>query len=295
MKANAKQILRFFDGLDKIFKIPVYQRNYEWTAKQCQKLIADIRFARDHTITNYFIGSIVYINNGKMENGTEENLIIDGQQRLTTISLILLAIRDLTEDKKLKNKITETYLINKWTENDNERIKLKPIKEDYNAFKTLLDEEQELNKESKIIQNFIFIKNELAKERKNDLLVKFYETLNQIFVVDINLEKNQDDPQLIFESINSTGLSLAQSDLVRNFILMNQDNQEELYEQYWSKIEKNTNFQVSAFIRDYLTLKNRTIPNKENVYEDFKKFVLKHNQEYYDNKKRIIIRLIKFF
>ncbi len=290
MKASEKPILRFFEGSDKIFKIPIYQRNYEWTEKQCGKLIEDIIFSRSSNVEYYFIGSIVYINNGKKE-GSDEYLVIDGQQRLTTISLILLAIIDLIEDEELKEKIKETYLINKWAKNDNERIKLKPIKEDYGAFKKLLNNE-ELNTESKITKNFLFIKNRLKDFDKNGLK-EFYETLNKLFVVDIDLEKGKDDPQLIFESINSTGLGLEQSDLVRNFILMKQENQEELYEKYWSLIEKNTNHQVSRFVRDYLTLRNRLIPKGENVYEDFKKFVLKRDP-YKEEIEDLLIDLKRF-
>ena len=294
MKAYEKPILRFFEGADKIFKIPVYQRNYEWTVKQCRKLIEDIEFAYTHKMEYYFVGSIVYVSNGKNHNGSDECLIIDGQQRLTTISLILIAIRELITDETMKQKIAETYLINKWAEKDKERIKLKPSKEDYKAFEKILNNKKnELISESPITNNFQYIKNKL-NELDPEKLKQFYDYMDKLFVVDISLEKEKDDPQLIFESINSTGLALQQSDLIRNFVLMKQKNQEELYENYWVKIEKNTHYNVSRFIKDYLTLKNRIISNEKNVYEDFKRFVNKNKYKDINKIESLLEELTKF-
>lgn len=121
---------------------------------------------------------------------------------------------------------------------------------------------------------------------------ELYRAIEQLIIVDIRLKKGEDDPQLIFESLNSTGLGLAESDKVRNFILMkeNSDIQEELYKNYWYKIEKNTDFNVSSFLRDYLTMKERRIPRQDKVYLIFKEFI----QKKYNNVHELLAELLRY-
>jgi uncharacterized protein with ParB-like and HNH nuclease domain len=212
-----------------------------------------------------------------------ELLIIDGQQRIATISLLLLAIHNLlekeeviSESESLKEEINELYLIDKFAKKE-KRIKLKPVKADNQAFLKLYNNNPEdyiLN--SNITKNYFYF---LNKIKENEISIDdLFEAIRRLMIVDIRLNSRDDDPQLIFESLNATGLGLTQADLVRNFILMgkSKDVQERFYNDYWNPIEKNTQYRVDSFIRDYLTLKERIIPKKDKVYVGFKKYVYKN-------------------
>ncbi len=281
MKANEKAFLRFMEGADKQFIIPVYQRNYDWNKEQCGQFFNDIIDISTDNQRTHFLGSIVsiYYDDGK----GQEYLIIDGQQRITTLSLLLLAIYELLEkgelqSKIIKQQIKEEYLVNKYSLDD-KKLRLKPIKADSEAFYKLFGKEESYIVDSNITNNFFYFKEQLRKMQVS--IDDFFNALKRLMIVEIELKRGEDDPQLIFESLNSTGLSLTQADLVRNFILMkeNSKKQEFLYDEYWSIIEKNTKFKVSDFIRDYLTLKERVTPNKDKVYLSFKKYVSKNFQE----------------
>ncbi len=275
MKANEKKFTRFLEGSDKHFVIPVYQRNYDWKKEQCKQLFDDLidisKINRTH-----FLGSIVSI---YYDDGEDlEYLIIDGQQRLTTLSLLLLAIykiidKDLLQTNVNKEQIRDEYLINKYSKDD-KKIRLKPVKNDKNAFASLFkEEEDDYIQDTNITINFqYFYERILKKELSID---KLFLAIKQLIIVDIELKNGEDDPQLIFESLNSTGLNLKESDKVRNFILMKENfaTQERYYTLYWNKIEENTNYNVSDFTRDYLTIKERSIPNKNKVYLHFKRYV----------------------
>jgi uncharacterized protein with ParB-like and HNH nuclease domain len=289
MDGKHKPLSEFLQGKDKLFKIPIYQRNYDWKKENCLKLIEDILFSIDKDIENYFIGSFISIYSGK-KNGVNEWLIIDGQQRLTTISIILIVLRDLFKDSILIEEINETYLINKNKE-ETGRIRLKSIKKDYVYFKNLLEEKIDFSKKSKINENYTIIKEKL-KEENQEKLKKIYETIENLMVIDISLESGKDDPQLIFESMNSTGLNLEQSDLVRNFILMNQKDQDRLFEEYWNEIEKLTNYKVSDFIKNYLILKTNKTQVENKIYLNFKEYVF--NTNFKENIEELLKDLLKF-
>ncbi len=274
MKANEKKFTRFLEGSDKHFIIPVYQRNYDWKKEQCKQLFDDL-IDISKTNRTHFLGSIVSIYHDDGED--LEYLIIDGQQRLTTLSLLLLAIYKIINNNLLqtnvnKEQIKDEYLINKYSKDD-KKIRLKPVKNDKNAFASLFKEENDYIQDTNITINFqYFYERILKKELSID---KLFLAIKQLIIVDIELKNGEDDPQLIFESLNSTGLDLKEADKVRNFILMkeNSSTQERFYTFYWNKIEENTNYNVSDFIRDYLTIKERTIPNKNKVYLHFKRYV----------------------
>lgn len=277
MQANQKQFLRFLEGADTHFVIPVYQRNYDWTKEQCEQLFDDLIDISKNNFRTHFIGSIVSIYNN--DKGGREYLIIDGQQRITTLSILLQAIyKGLdkkvfeSKDDRLKEKI-EDYLVNRHVEND-KRIRLKPIKDDAEAFSKLFENENNFIDASNITINFWYFYNRILD--KNISVDDLFLAIKNLIIVEIELKNGEDDPQLIFESLNSTGLDLSEADKVRNFILMKEDTktQDYFYEEYWNKIEKNTNFDVSNFIRDYLTLKERITPKKSRVYLSFKKFAL---------------------
>lgn len=207
-----------------------------------------------------------------------ELTIIDGQQRLTTITLIYIAIYRLAQklgNQMLVNRIHKTYLINEFAP-EAEKLKLKPTENNKEALRHILnaEDEEEFKGYSKIIVNFNFFKNSINADN--------YETvqrgLSKLIFIDIALDRQKDNPQRIFESLNSTGLELSQADLIRNYILMglSRTAQEKIYKGYWEVIEKNAKDEtlnqtrVSDFIRDFLTLKNKEIPNKSNVYVTFK-------------------------
>ncbi|GAA0783124.1 DUF262 domain-containing protein [Hathewaya limosa] len=275
MKANEKYMIRFLESSDTNFVIPVYQRNYDWQKEQCKQLYDDLVNMIKNNYRTHFFGTIVSIYNDNAR--TREYLIIDGQQRTTTISLLLLAIYDLLNKGRLrsntiiKEKILNQYLINQYC-NDECKIKLKPIKEDRTAFESLFKKD-ELFEESNIILNYRYFYERIINGEIT--IDELYSAIERLMIVEIELKNGEDDPQLIFESLNSTGLDLTDADKVRNFILMNQTSkkQEELYNNYWNKVEKNTNYQVTQFIRYYLTMKENKIPNINKIYINFKRYV----------------------
>lgn len=280
MKANETKIDKFLATNETTFTIPVYQRNYDWTLMQCKQLFHDIiETGKNDKINAHFIGSIVYVHDDVYTaSGLTELTIIDGQQRLTTITLIYIALYRLAQkldNQMLVNRIHKTYLINEFAP-EAEKLKLKPTENNKEALRHILNSEdgEEFKGYSKIIENFNFFKNSITADN--------YETvqrgLSKLIFIDIALDRQRDNPQRIFESLNSTGLELSQADLIRNYILMglSRTNQEKIYKSYWEVIEKNAKDEtlnqtrVSDFIRDFLTLKNKEIPNKSNVYVTFK-------------------------
>ena len=280
MKATETKIEKFLSSSDTQFIIPVYQRNYDWTVGQCKQLLDDIlEVGRSKNANAHFIGSIVYIHDDVYSTSrTSELTIIDGQQRLTTLTLIYLALYKLAKeinDDVLSDKINETYLINKFA-SEEEKLKLRPTANNDKALKFLLrnDATEQFNDFSKLITNFDYFKGRITK---GDYQVVM-QGLSKLMFVEVSLERGKDDPQRIFESLNSTGLKLEQGDLIRNYILMglNQKDQNKIYHSYWEIIEKlakdeiSNESKVSDFIRDYLTLENRNIPNKGKVYLEFK-------------------------
>ena len=275
MKANEKYLIRFLESSDKNFVIPVYQRNYDWKEEQCKQLYDDLVNMVKNDYKSHFWGTIVSIYNDSAKS--REYLIIDGQQRITTISILLIAIYDILnkgilESKNIiKEKILNQYLINQYC-NDESKIKLKPIKDDRKAFEHLING-RELIEESNITLNYRYFYNKIIYGEIS--IDELYDAIERLMIVEIELKNGEDDPQLIFESLNSTGLDLTDADKVRNFILMNQSakTQEKLYNNYWNRVEKNTNYRVTQFIRDYLTMKENKIPNINKIYTGFKRYI----------------------
>ncbi|OBW95868.1 DUF262 domain-containing protein [Gallibacterium salpingitidis] len=278
MKANETKVETFLSSNKTQFIIPVYQRNYDWNIQQCHQIWKDIlEVGVKNEMNAHFIGSIVYIHDDVYTSSRIKELtIIDGQQRLTTLTLIYLALYQFTKelgDNDLANEISETYLINKFA-SDDEKLKLKPTDNNNKALKYLLraDSSEEFLDFSRLIDNFNYFKKMINQE--NYLII--LDGLSKLMFVEISLERGKDDPQRIFESLNSTGLELSQADLIRNYILMglNYENQNKIYNNYWEIIERFAQVghesRVSDFIRDYLTLINKRIPTKSKVYVEFK-------------------------
>lgn len=257
------------------FVIPVYQRNYDWEKSNCKKLFEDIldafRYDRFH-----FVGSIVYVDQGE-ENKIYRYLIIDGQQRITTLFLLLKALLDLSTDENTKKELEDLLFnedkYNDLTLTDQTKVKLKPIQSDNDQFVLLMKNDiNSIDTNSNIFINYNYLKKLIQKEiDKGNSIKDILSGLKKLTSAVIILDPREDDPQVVFESINSTGLDLSLADLIRNFILMTDKKQEELFENYWIKIEKNvTQAKMTAFITDYLQFACREKVSSQNAYEIFK-------------------------
>jgi len=282
MKAKETNLLKFLNG-PKQFIIPVYQRKYSWKRSQCEQLWKDImRVGSDDKNKGHFIGSVVYIEKGIYNvTAVPELLVIDGQQRLTTLSLIINALSEVLEEKDLDIGINSKRLRNYYLFNSDEDgelfYKLILTKSDKETLKKILKGVDLGESPSpRVLNNYKFFYERLSKDDCD--LQSLYKGLQKLIIVDIALDRSHDNPQLIFESLNSTGLDLSQSDLIRNFVLMGEDPQEQkmLYEDYWHPMEQrfgnNNSSLFDSFMRDYLTLKTGDIPKVSEVYDDFKKF-----------------------
>lgn len=276
MNGNAQKLIKYLDGASKRFIIPVYQRNYDWKMEHCKQLYDDLVKIIRQNRKSHFFGSIVSV---QSESGTmEEFLIIDGQQRLTTISLLLLAIYHLlssgkmvSRDHQLTDKILKKYLIDEY-EPEEKRIKLKPIKNDQKAFGILFDQDEEYIPDSNLTINYRYFYDRIQHGELD--IDELFDAICKLEIINISLN-HEDNPQLIFESLNSTGLNLSEGDKIRNYILMGlpNDQQTKFYEKYWNRIESYTNYDVSSFVRDYLSIKQQSTPNMNSVYPTFKKYV----------------------
>lgn len=272
MKADNLSFLEFIGASKRTFYIPVYQRNYDWKRLQCITLFRDIeKIAVDEKRSSHFLGTIVYVEGDSSAN-FRQFIVIDGQQRLTSIMLLLKAVLDSTDDKELKQEIEECYLTNRFSP-ESLRIKLKPMKSDAINYHKLINNQIKDMEESQVLLNYnLFL--DLIEE-SNLTSEEIYQGIQKLEIVYIQLTKERENPQLIFESLNSTGLDLTQADLIRNYLLMGQEynQQENLYNNYWMKLEKMLpDAMISDFIRDYLTLKTGIIPNKDSVYKNFKEY-----------------------
>ncbi|MDY4175354.1 MAG: DUF262 domain-containing protein, partial [Bacteroidales bacterium] len=277
MKGNEQQLVEFLEN-NKRFCIPLYQRNYDWKEGNCRQLFSDLLRIHEDGSKSHFFGSIVY---SQSEANGDERLIIDGQQRITTVSLILIAMINAAKSDELPSEdkdyyiqnVSERFLIDKWRKTER-KVKLKPIKKDMEAFDALLFKSpEEFIMDSVVTRNYLFFYDEVKKCGLK--LEEILEAINKLEIISIWLGKD-DDPQLIFESLNSTGLDLSESDKIRNNLLMslNSKEQEEAYDKYWNKIEIATAYQPTMFIRDYLTIKSKAnkVAKIENLYFEFKTY-----------------------
>ena len=281
MKATEAKLLDFLKKSPQ-FVIPIYQRTYSWSEQQCRQLWDDImRAGTNDGISAHFIGSVVYIEKGLYQVSSQSPLlVIDGQQRLTTTMLILEALsRHLGNTEPLEGfsakKLRNYYLLN-------------PLEDGERAYKLLLTQ---TDKESllalvtqkplpddgslRIQENFEFFNSQI--QRLNGELETLCRGLSKLIIVDIALSRDQDNPQLIFESMNSTGKALSQADLIRNYVLMGlePEHQTRLYRDHWRPMEvefgqEGYGVYFDSFMRHYLTVKTGEIPRLDEVYEAFK-------------------------
>lgn len=298
MKADATTLLEFFEQTQtNQFVIPIYQRLYSWKKEQCEQLWDDIiKIGGNDKMNGHFIGSILYVRVD--DTHSSPLLIIDGQQRLTTITLLFIALRDHLNDedefleKFSRKKIENRYLINSDKDGD-KKFRLILSESDKDTLLFLIDKNKRKPSEpsSKIMENFKLFEEWISEN--TDKLETIFKGLDKLMIVWIALKKGKDDPQLIFESMNSKGIELTQTDLTRNYIVMETEvkKQEDFYNQYWRAMEEN--FKQSEkqskredlfnkFVRHYLTIKIGKIPNEKRVYEAFKDYQQKEGIEIED-------------
>ncbi|MCQ2881913.1 DUF262 and DUF1524 domain-containing protein [Helicobacter pylori] len=285
MEAREATLLGFFEeNQNNQFVIPIYQRLYSWKKEQCEQLWDDIiKIGGNDEMNGHFIGSILYVRDGNTHSSPL--LIIDGQQRLTTITLLLIALRNHSNDEYKRKKI-ESYLINNNKDGD-KKFRLILSESDKDTLLSLIDKNKRKPSEPsvKIVENFELFEKWISENTGK--LETIFKGLEKLMIVWIALEKEKDDPQLIFESMNSKGIELTQTDLIRNYIVMETEGekQEDFYNQYWRAMEedfKQNETLFNRFVRHYLTIKTGEIPNIKRVYEAFKHYQQKEGIEIED-------------
>ena len=276
MDGHKQYLTDLIEGKLTRFVIPVYQRNYDWKPEQCGRLFDDLVDVVKTKRGEHFFGSIV------SQTPRGERVVIDGQQRITTVFLLLAAMRTqlragavTSVDDELADDIDDYYLIDRKHKKE-QKLRLKLVKSDSEAFSAILEEkEDDFVLESNVTQNFLYFKSRIATMKVS--VDELYEAIKSLCVIDITLDP-PDDAQLIFESLNSTGLDLSEADKIRNFVLMNLDSerQEDYYENYWNAVERNTDYKVSDYIRFYLAAREGKTPAIKKVYPAFRAFAAKH-------------------
>ncbi len=304
MEVYKKYLVEFISASGITLKIPVYQRNYAWSDENCKKLWADLinlislrkNSAKDKLNDAYhFLGTLVAVEEREESTGNTKYTIIDGQQRLTTISLLLLAMLNLYKENNslLSNSDNADKLENEYLKNrhggEDTKIKLKTVKNDRYVYEKLFENNEDLvaNKDAKLYHNYLFFKTRLHKFTNSQNYVNFdpiLDAIKNLRIILITLNTGE-KPQEIFESINSTGLALEPSDLIRNYLLMNlkSADQENIYNKYWQIIENNTEIKTESltneFIRDYLCCIKSTTIKYDDVLSTFKEYISNNTHE----------------
>lgn len=284
MDARKGNIYEILNG-NKQFLIPVYQRFYSWDTIQCKRLWNDIVEMQKEGKVGHFVGSIVNIAEQAMPTGVQKFMIIDGQQRMTTLTLLLLALRNYAiknpDDSTINARRIDNMLLKNEYEDGDERYKMLLTETDRDILISLIEGKQIMeDTRSRLIENYNLFVSKIADKEIQPAEV--YESIGKLQIVNITLDRAVDDAQAIFESLNSTGKELSESDLIRNYILMGlvPSEQTYVYEHLWRPMEQLFVYEtqgtvMDAFFRDYLTMKNSRIPKKERVYEEFKLYHLK--------------------
>lgn len=283
MDARKGNIYEILNG-NKQFLIPVYQQFYSWDIDQCKRLWNDIVEMQRKGKAGHFVGSIVNIAEQAMPTGVQKYMIIDGQQRMTTLTLLLLALRDYAiknpGDTTINARRIDNMLLKNEYEDGDERYKLLLTETDRDILISLVEEKPIAEgTRSRLIENYNFFANKLADKEIQPAEV--YESIGKLQIVNITLDRTVDDAQAIFESLNSTGKELSESDLIRNYVLMGLEPSEQtyVYEHLWRPMEQLFIYEtqgtvMDAFFRHYLTMKLSRIPKQGRVYEEFKLYHL---------------------
>jgi len=283
MDARKGNIYEILNG-NKQFLIPVYQRYYSWDIEQCARLWNDIVEMQKKGKVGHFVGSIVNIAEQAMPTGVQKYMIIDGQQRMTTLSLLLLALRDYAiknpDDATINARRIDNMLLKNEYESGDERYKLLLTEIDRDILMRLVEEKPiSDDTRSRLLDNYKFFARKIADKELQPAEV--YESIGKLQIVNITLDRTVDDAQAIFESLNSTGKELSESDLIRNYVLMGLEPMEQtyVYEHFWRPMEllfvyETQDSIMDRFFRDYLTMKITRIPKQDRVYEEFKLYHL---------------------
>ena len=283
MDARKGNIYEILNG-NRQFLTPVYQRYYGWDIEQCTRLWNDIVEMQKKGRAGHFVGSIVNIAEQAMPTGIQKFMIIDGQQRMTTLSLLLLALRDYAikdpDDATINARRIDSMLLKNEYESGDERYKLLLTETDRDILIRLVEKMPiPVDTRSKLLDNYKFFAGKIADKELQPAEV--YESIGKLQIVNITLDRSIDDAQAIFESLNSTGKELSESDLIRNYVLMGLEPTEQtyVYEHFWRPMELLFVYGVQdsvmdKFFRDYLTMKIARIPKKDRVYEEFKLYHL---------------------
>lgn len=288
MKAKEAKLLNFLQTAPQLV-IPIYQRIYSWSLKECEQLWEDIlRCGADEDNHGHFIGSVVYIEDGLYSVTSQSPLlIIDGQQRVTTVSLLIAALAEAVGENEFIEGFNQAqlrgfYLTNPLLSGE-KRYKLILSLTDNDTLRAIIDRKAlPENYSVRVKENFEFFSERLKSPNILEIVCK---GLSKLIVVDISLQRGNDNPQLIFESMNSTGKKLSQADLIRNYILMGLENERQtaLYNDHWRRMEllfgqEAYSEQFDAFMRHYLTVKTGDIPKIDDIYEAFKLYFLRKNE-----------------
>lgn len=284
MKGYAKPLHEFIEGHKIQFVIPVYQRNYDWLIDNCNQLFSDlVKLSRSNRCSHFF-GSIVT----SSADSSYNRLVIDGQQRLTTISLLLLAgikavkdgVIEISEESKI-DEAYEVFLKAKFC-NSERKIKLVPIENDRVAYDKIFNEEDSFDEDSKVTRNYRHFYDLLTKKPQALSFDQLLDAIERLQIISIELDSD-DDAQLIFESLNSTGLALTEADKIRNYLLMSLTPEEQhmCFKNYWQKIEQATENQPTKFLRDYLTIQQQLQRpvRQSNIYYEWKKYMDGHDRK----------------
>lgn len=282
MDARKGNIYEILNG-NRQFLIPCYQRYYSWDLEQCRRLWDDIVAMQKDSKAGHFVGSIVNIAEQAMPTGVQKFMIIDGQQRMTTLTLLLIALRNYAienSDTSINPQRIDNMLLKNAYESNDEQYKLLLTKNDRDILIGLV-EAKPLPKDtrSKLLTNYNFFAEKIASKELNP--AEIYESIGKLQIVNITLDRGSDDAQAIFESLNSTGKALTESDLIRNYVLMGlePDEQTYIYEHLWRPMESLFAYEtqeavMDRFFRDYLTMKIGRIPRQNRIYEEFKQYRL---------------------
>lgn len=283
MDARKGNIFEILNG-NKQFLIPVYQRYYSWDIEQCRRLWNDIVDMQKRNKAGHFVGSIVNIAEQAMPTGVQKYMIIDGQQRMTTLTLLLLALRDYAiqhpEDTTVNYRRIDNMLLKNEYEVGGERYKLLLTETDRDILIRLVESKPIPDgTKSRLIDNYKFFSGKIADRDLQP--AEIYESIGKLQIVNITLDRTMDDAQAIFESLNSTGKELSESDLIRNYVLMGLEPSEQtyVYEHLWRPMEQLFVYEtqdsvMDSFFRHYLTMKLTRIPKQGRVYEEFKLYHL---------------------
>lgn len=284
MKGYAKPLHEFIEGHKIQFVIPVYQRNYDWLIDNCDQLFSDlVKLSRSNRCSHFF-GSIVT----SSADSSYNRLVIDGQQRLTTISLLLLAgikaVKDGAIEISEESKIDEAYEVFLKAKfcNSERKIKLVPIENDRIAYDKIFNEEDSFDEDSKVTRNYRHFYDLLTRKPQALSFDQLLDAIERLQIISIELDSD-DDAQLIFESLNSTGLALTEADKIRNYLLMSLTPEEQhmCFKNYWQKIEQATENQPTKFLRDYLTIQQQLQRpvRQSNIYYEWKKYMDGHERK----------------